>query len=174
VAIYQLGDRTPRIAQSAYVAEGATIIGDVTLGERASVWPGAVIRGDNEEIRIGDDANVQDGAVLHADPGFPLVLGDGVSVGHQAMVHGCTIGEYSLVGIHAVVLNGAVIGKCCLVGAGALIPEGREFPERSLILGMPAKAVRPLTEAEVARLHSIARGYVERQAVFKAKLKRIG
>jgi carbonic anhydrase/acetyltransferase-like protein (isoleucine patch superfamily) len=174
MAIYRLGDRIPRIAASAYVAEEATVIGDVVLGERASVWPGVVIRGDNEAIRIGEESNVQDGAVLHADPGFPLTIGARVSVGHQAMLHGCTIGERTLVGIQAVIMNGAVIGRDCIVGAGSVIPEGKQYPDRSLLLGAPARVVRALTEAQLATLRSNAESYTRRQAVFKAGLKRIG
>ncbi len=174
MAIYQLGDRTPRIPPSAYVAEGATVIGDVTLGERASVWPGVVIRGDSESIRIGDDSNVQDGTVLHSDPGSPLTLGNGVSVGHQAMLHGCTVGDGSLIGIQAVILNKAVIGRHCIVGAGAVIAEGKTFPDRSLLVGAPARLVRQLSDEDVARLQFIAEEYARRQAGYKTTLKRIG
>jgi carbonic anhydrase/acetyltransferase-like protein (isoleucine patch superfamily) len=173
MAIYQLGDRRPRIPQSAYVSEEATVIGEVTLGERASVWPGVVIRGDTESIRVGDGSNIQDGAVLHADPGSPLTLGNGVSVGHQAMLHGCTVGEGSLIGIQAVILNKAVIGSHCIVGAGAVISEGKAFPDRSLLVGAPARVVRQLSDEDVARLRFIAEEYARRQAIYKAQLKRI-
>jgi carbonic anhydrase/acetyltransferase-like protein (isoleucine patch superfamily) len=174
MAVYQLGDLTPRIPESAYVAEEATVIGNVAIGERSSVWPDVVIRGDNESIRIGACVNIQDGAVLHADPGCPLTIGDNVSIGHQAMVHGCTIGEGSLIGIQAIVMNNAVIGKECLVGAGSVITEGKVFPDRSLILGAPAKVVRQLTEENLADLKRNAEGYAKRQEMYKAKLKRIG
>lgn len=174
MAIYQIGDRAPRIPQSAYVAPEATVIGDVTLGERASVWPGVVIRGDSESIRIGDDSNIQDGTVLHSDPGSPLTLGNGVSVGHQAMLHGCTVGDGSLIGIQVVILNKAVIGRQCIVGAGAVIAEGKTFPDRSLLVGAPARLVRQLTDEDVARLQFIAEEYARRQASYKTKLKRIG
>ena len=174
MAIYALGDKTPHVPQSAYVADEATLIGEVILGERASVWPGVVIRGDNEPIRIGDEANVQDGAVLHADPGFPLTIGAGASVGHQAMLHGCTIGENTLVGIQSVIMNGAVVGRDCIVGAGSVIPEGKQYPERSLILGAPARVARQLTDEDVATLRSNAESYVRRRELFKKALKRIG
>ena len=174
MALYQLGDDAPQIAESAYVTNEATVIGKVTLGERTSVWPGATIRGDNEPIRIGADVNIQDGAVLHVDPDCPLTIGDFVSVGHQAMLHGCTVGDNTLIGIQAVVMNKAVIGKDCLVGAGAIITEGKVFPDRTLILGAPAKVVRELSDQDVAFLRTNAQSYVERQIMYKAKLKRIG
>ena len=135
---------------------------------------GAVVRADNEAIVIGNESNVQEGAVLHADPGFPLTIGDRVTVGHQAMVHGCTIGDGALIGIQAVVMNGAVIGASSLVGAGAVVTEGKTFPERTLVLGAPAKAARTLTDADVANLERAASGYVERGAHFRAHLERIG
>ena len=171
--IYQLGDDIPKIPNSAYIAAEATVIGKVILGDNVSIWPGAVLRGDNEPIAIGEGSNVQDGAVLHADPGFPLSIGDHVTVGHQAMLHGCTIGDGALIGIQAVILNGAVIGKDCLVGAGALVPEGKVFPERKLIVGAPAKIVRELSDEDIQKMHRAAPGYVKRQELYKKKLKRI-
>jgi carbonic anhydrase/acetyltransferase-like protein (isoleucine patch superfamily) len=174
MALYQLGDDAPQIPESAYVTNEATVIGTVTLGERTSVWPGATIRGDNEPIRIGSDVNIQDGAVLHVDPGCPLTLGDFVSIGHQAMLHGCTVGDNTLIGIQAVVMNKAVIGKDCLVGAGSIVTEGKVFPDRTLILGAPAKVMRELSDKDVAFLRANAGFYVERQIMYKAKLKRIG
>ncbi|HEV7574541.1 MAG TPA: gamma carbonic anhydrase family protein [Caldimonas sp.] len=174
MAIYRIGAKTPQVAASAYIAAEATLVGMITVGERASVWPGAAARGDNEPIVIGDDSNVQEGAVLHADPGFPLTIGTRVTVGHQAMLHGCTIGDGSLVGIQAVVMNGAVIGRHCLVGAGAIVTEGKSFPDRSLILGVPAKVVRALGDEEVAGLERAAASYVERGAHFRSELERIG
>jgi len=162
MAIYQLGDKKPVIPASCFVAENATIIGDVTLGERVSVLFGAVIRGDNDPVTIGDDSNVQDNCVLHSDPGLPLTIGKGVTIGHQAMLHGCTVGDDSMIGIAAVVLNATVIGKQCLVGAGAIVTERKTFPDRMLIIGAPAKAMRELTDAEVANLASAAAGYVSR------------
>lgn len=174
MAIYQLGDYAPTIAASAYVTDSATIVGRVTIDENSSVWFGVTVRGDNEDITIGKNCNLQEGAVLHADPGFPLTMGCYVSVGHQAMIHGCTIGEGSLIGIQAVILNGAKIGKNCLVGAGALVTEGKEFPDNSLIVGAPARVVRTLTKEDIERLYRIANGYVERSGDFKNTLKRIG
>jgi len=174
MAIYQLGEHAPEIDPSAYIADSANLIGKVTVEANATVWFGVTIRGDNERITIGADSNVQEGTVMHTDMGFPLVLGKGVTVGHQAMLHGCTIGDDALIGIQAVILNGAKIGKGCLVGAGALVTEGKEFPDHSLIIGSPAKAVRTLTEEDLLRLKSNAAGYVERGRRFKAELKKIG
>ncbi|WP_085318230.1 gamma carbonic anhydrase family protein [Derxia lacustris] len=173
MAIYGIGGHAPQVPASAYVAAEATLIGQVVLGERASVWSGAVIRGDNEPIRIGAASNVQEGAVLHADPGFPLDIGAGVTVGHQAMLHGCTIGDGALIGIQAVVLNGAVIGRQSLVGAGAIVTERKTFPDRSLILGAPARAVRELTAAELAGLAAGADDYAARGATFRVSLQRL-
>jgi carbonic anhydrase/acetyltransferase-like protein (isoleucine patch superfamily) len=174
VPIYRLRGHAPHIPASAFVADEATLIGQVLIGERVGVWFGAVIRGDNEPIRVGDESNVQEAAVLHTDPGFALTIGERVTVGHQAMLHGCRIGDGSLIGIQAVVLNGAVIGKNCLVGAGAIVTERKTFPDRSLILGAPAKLVRELTDAEVAGLAYSAADYVARAALYSTKLERIG
>ena len=171
--IYQLGNDIPIIPASVYVAPDATLIGKVILGENASVWPGVVIRGDNDAITIGNGSNVQDNAVLHADPGFPLTVGDDVTIGHQAMLHGCTIGDGSLIGIQAVVMNGAVIGKDCLVGAGALVPEGKSYGERKLIVGSPAKVIRELTDEDIEKMHRAAAEYVRRKDAYSTKLKRI-
>ena len=173
MAIYQLGDDAPRIAATAWVADSAQLIGRVQLGEGASVWYGAVLRGDNEWITLGARSNVQDGSVLHTDMGSPLTLGDDVTVGHQAMLHGCTVGDGSLIGIQAVVLNGATIGRRCLVGAGAVVTEGKEFPDGSLILGAPAKAVRSITPEQVERLRFGALHYVENAERHRRQLKRI-
>lgn len=170
MTIYKLDDKTPSVDPSAFVAREATVIGSVVLSENTSVWPGAVLRGDNEPITIGRNSNVQEGAVLHTDPGAPLQVGEGVTVGHQAMLHGCTIGDGSLIGIQAVVLNKAVIGKNCLVGAGAIVTEGKEFPDGSLILGAPAKAVRQLDAEMIARMKRGTDTYVARRALFKEKL----
>lgn len=174
MAIYQLGEHAPEIALSAFVADSATLIGKVTLEANASVWYGATLRGDNERITIGENSNVQEGTVMHTDMGFPLTLGKNVTVGHQAMLHGCTVGDGSLIGIQAVILNGARIGKGCLVGAGALVTEGKEFPDASLILGSPARVVRTLTEEDMLRLQASAASYVARGQLFKTQLKRIG
>src|SRR5271169_4884321 len=148
MAVYRLGEFSPSVAASCYIAPTAVVLGKVVLMENSSVWFGATLRGDNETISIGAGSNVQDGAVLHTDPGFPLSVGAHVSIGHQAMLHGCTVGDGSLIGIQSIVLNGAVIGKGCLVGAGALITERKIFPDGSLIFGSPAKAVRELTAEE--------------------------
>jgi len=174
MAIYQLGEHAPEIDASAYVADSANLIGKVTLEAKASVWDGVTIRGDNERITVGENSNVQEGTVMHTDMGFPLVIGKNVTIGHQAMLHGCTIGDGALIGIQAVVLNGAKIGKGCLVGAGALVTEGKEFPDHSLIIGSPAKVVRTLTEEDLLRLQGNAASYVERGQRFKAELKKIG
>jgi carbonic anhydrase/acetyltransferase-like protein (isoleucine patch superfamily) len=173
VAIYQLGDDAPRIAASAWVADNATVIGRVSLGEGASVWYGAVLRGDNDWITIGRHSNVQDGSVLHTDMGCPLTLGEGVTVGHQVMLHGCTVGDGSLVGIQSVLLNGAKIGRNSIVGAGSLVTEGKEFPDGALIVGSPAKVVRMLTPEQIERLAWSAAHYVDNAARHRTALKRI-
>ncbi|MEJ7804836.1 MAG: gamma carbonic anhydrase family protein [Telluria sp.] len=174
MAIYQLGEHAPEIDASAYVADGATLIGKVTLEQDASVWSGVTIRGDNERITIGKGSNVQEGTVMHTDMGYPLNIGNNVTIGHQAMLHGCTVGDGSLIGIQAVILNGAKIGKGCLVGAGALVTEGKEFPDYSLIVGAPAKVVRTLDAEAVQRLALSAASYVARARLFKTELKKIG
>ncbi len=174
MAIYQLNDRKPVIPASCYISEEATIIGSVILGERVNIWFGAVLRGDNEPIVIGDDSNIQELCVLHTDPGCPLTIGKGVTVGHQVMLHGCTIGDGALIGIQSVVLNRAVIGKDCLVGAGAVVTEGKSFPDRSVIFGAPAKVVRELNAENATRLRMSAESYVVRGQNYKANLKRIG
>lgn len=171
MTIYRLEEHRPEIPASAFVADNATVIGKVTLGENASVWFGATLRGDNELIRIGADSNIQEGAVLHTDLGFPLSVGDRVTVGHLAMLHGCTIGNEALIGIQAVILNGAIIGPRCLVGAGALVTEGKRFEEGSLIVGAPARVLRPLTDAELRALQDSAAHYVRRQAYFRQQLR---
>lgn len=173
MAIFKLGTLTPGIAPTAFVAPGATVIGQVTLAEGASVWPGASLRADNAPIDIGQDSNVQEGAVLHTDPGQPLNVGQRVTVGHQAMLHGCTVGDGSLIGIQAVILNGAVIGKNCLVGAGALVTEGKVFPDGVLILGSPAKVVRELDEAALAMLKESAPTYVRHSQRYAADLQHV-
>lgn len=174
MAIYALGDDRPQIHESAYVTDEATLIGKVVLKEKSSVWPGATLRGDNEPIVIGAGSNVQEGAVLHTDPGSPLTIGDNVTVGHQAMLHGCTVGDGSLIGIQAVVLNDAVIGKNCLIGACALVTTGMKIPDRSMVLGSPAKIVRELSDDEIAGMHRGIYSYVTRSAEYKTKLKKIG
>jgi carbonic anhydrase/acetyltransferase-like protein (isoleucine patch superfamily) len=173
MALFRLGDVSPRVAESAYVAPNAAVIGNCVLEHESSVWFSATLRGDNEEIRIGTGSNVQDGAVLHTDPGFPLSVGAHVSVGHQAMLHGCTVHDGALIGIQSVVLNGAVIGRACLVGAGAVVTERKVFPEGTLILGAPAKVVRELTEAERANLLAVAVNYASRREIYRRGLRSI-
>jgi carbonic anhydrase/acetyltransferase-like protein (isoleucine patch superfamily) len=170
MSIYRLGQDAPVLAASAYVAPNAAVIGKVILAEHATVWFGATIRGDNETISIGTGSNVQDSAVLHTDPGFPLTVGADVSIGHQAMMHGCTVGEGTLIGIQAIVLNGAVIGKGCLIGAGALITERKVFADGSLIFGAPAKVVRQLSAEEREELLKVAANYAERGAYYRNHL----
>jgi carbonic anhydrase/acetyltransferase-like protein (isoleucine patch superfamily) len=171
VAIYELDGHVPAIPATAFVAPQATLVGKVRLGERASVWFGAVLRGDNELISIGDGSNVQDGAVLHTDPGYPLQIGAGVTVGHQSMLHGCTIGAGSLIGIQAVLLNGVVIGRQCIVAACALVTEGKAFPDRSLIMGAPAKLVRELADEDFRLMEYAARAYTSRIAAYRERLR---
>ena len=173
VALYQLDDDKPAVDASAWVADSADVIGRVQIGADSSVWFGAVLRGDSDDLRIGVGSNVQDACVLHADAGFPLRVGDGVTIGHQVMLHGCTIGDGALIGIQSVILNGARIGANCLVGAGSLVPEGREFPPGQLILGRPAKVVRALTEAELERLAWSARHYAQTARRFRLGLTRL-
>lgn len=174
MAIYELDGVAPEVAASAWVADSAQVMGDVAVGEGASVWFGTVVRGDTERITIGAGTNVQDASVLHADIGKPLVIGERVTVGHQVMLHGCTIGDESLIGIGAVVLNGAKIGRNCLVGAGSLVTEGKEFPDGSMILGSPAKVVRQLTPEQIEGLRQSARHYMENARRFQAGLRKLG
>lgn len=158
--IYALGDLRPVLKGNNFIAPTATVMGDVVLGLYASVWWGAVIRGDNDTIYVGDYTNIQDGAVLHTDTGIQLSLANEVTVGHMAVLHGCTIGEGSLIGIKAVVLNGAVVGRECLIGANSLIAEGKVIPDRSLVVGSPGRVLRQLTDTEVALLRASAQHYV--------------
>jgi carbonic anhydrase/acetyltransferase-like protein (isoleucine patch superfamily) len=173
MAVYQLDTLTPRLHETAWVADSAQVIGNVELSEGASIWFGAILRGDNETLHIGRNSNVQDGSMLHADPGYPLTLGENVTVGHHVMLHGCTVGDGSLIGIKAVVLNGAKIGRNCLVGAGSLITEGKEFPDGSMIMGAPAKVVRELKPEEIAGLARAAKHYVDNAKRYQAGLSRI-
>ena len=161
MALLRFGDHTPQIDPSAWVADSASVIGRVVLGASSSVWYGAVLRGDNDLMRIGARSSIQDGTVMHTDAGIELVVGDGVTVGHQCMLHGCSIGDGSLIGIQSVVLNRARIGRHCLVGAGSVVTEGKEFPDGSMIMGTPAKVVRPLRPDEIERLARSAAHYVE-------------
>jgi|SRR5450830_151907 carbonic anhydrase/acetyltransferase-like protein (isoleucine patch superfamily) len=173
MAVYELDGVTPEVAESAWIADSAQVMGRVSVGQDASVWFGTVVRGDTESITIGEGSNIQDASVLHADIGKPLVVGRHVTVGHQVMLHGCTIGDESLIGIGAVVLNGARIGKNCLVGAGSLVTEGKEFPDGSMIIGSPAKAIRQLSPEQIEGLRQSAKHYIDNARRFKAGLRRI-
>ncbi len=170
--IYTLGDRVPEFHGDDYwVADNAVVVGSVILEQNASVWFNAVIRGDNDVITVGENSNIQDGSVLHTDGGFPLTIGKNVTVGHQVMLHGCTIGDNSLIGINSVVLNGAKIGKGCLIGANCLIPEGKEIPDGSLVMGSPGKVVRELPAEAIKGLEMSALHYVENFKRYKQDLK---
>jgi carbonic anhydrase/acetyltransferase-like protein (isoleucine patch superfamily) len=173
VTLYRLGDVEPTLAAGAWAAPSADLIGDVRIGERASVWFGAVVRADNTPILIGEESNLQDGAVGHSDPGAPLTIGARVTIGHQAIVHGCTIAHGCLIGMGARILNGAVLGPQCLVGAGALITEGKKFDGGSLIVGVPARVVRPLTNEEKAAIRLSAAHYAEKAARYASALQRL-
>ncbi len=169
--LLQLDDRRVQAQGDHFVADGAVVLGSVLLKDDASVWFNAVLRGDNELITVGAHSNVQDGAVLHTDPGFPLTIGDYVTVGHKAVVHGCEIGDNSLIGINAVVLNGARIGRNCLIGANALITEGKQIPDNSMVLGAPGKVIRELNEREIEGLRRSAEGYAKNARRFRKGLK---
>lgn len=172
---YQLGDKAPqRPAEGHYwAAPDANVIGDVVIGDNVGIWFGVTIRGDNEQIRIGAGSNIQENVVIHSDPGSPATIGENCTIGHSAIIHGCTIGNNSLVGMGATVLNGAKIGKNCLIGANALVTEGKEFPDGSLIVGAPAKAIRTLDDAAIAGLALSAAHYVANWQRFSKDLKRI-
>ena len=170
MALYEIDGVRPQLAEGAWAAPSADLIGDVRLGPRASIWFGAVVRADNTPIIFGEDSNFQDGAIGHSDPGAPLTIGARVTVGHQAILHGCTIEDEALVGMGARILNGAVIGPQCIVGAGALITEGKVFEPRSLIVGSPARAIRTLSEEQVAMLRISAAHYVEKAARYARHL----
>lgn len=169
--IRALGDREPVLEGSGhFIADNATIVGSVRLRDRSSVWFNSVLRGDNDWLEIGERSNIQDACVLHTDPGFPLVIGDGVTVGHMAMLHGCAIGPNSLIGIGSTVLNGASIGSNCIVGAHALVTEGKTIPDGSLVLGSPAKVVRELESQEIAKIAEAAEVYVANARRFNDEL----
>lgn len=171
--IFTLDEQSPTLNEErCFIAHNATVIGAVTLGDNVSIWFNAVLRGDGDRIEIGADSNIQDGAVLHVDAGAPATLGRGVTVGHKAVVHGCTVGDYSLIGINAVVLNGARIGSYCLIGANSLIPEGKVIPDGSLVVGSPGRVVRQLTEQERATLEKMAAHYVTNGQRYRAGLRR--
>jgi len=168
---YILEDRRPELRGAEhFIAPSADVIGTVVMEDRASVWFNAVLRGDNEPIHLGEETNVQDGCVMHTDPGCPLTLGRGVTVGHLAMLHGCTVADYSLIGIKAVILNRARIGKYCLIGANSLVTDGKQIPERSLVMGSPGKVVRSLSDEEVEDLHRAAAEYVDKMRRYRERL----
>ncbi len=173
MAIFELDGMAPQIDEGAWVADSAEVIGKVHLHKNASVWPNVIVRGDNDLIQIGEDSNVQDASVLHTDPGFELIIGKRVTVGHKVMLHGCHIGDGSLIGIGAVILNGAKIGKNCLVGAGALVTEGKEFPDGSMIIGSPAKVVKTLEPEQMQKIEDISGRYVKNAQRYIKTLKRI-
>ena len=168
--IYKIDEKTPQVAASAWIAPNATVIGDARLAENVSIWWNAVLRGDNDPIHIGANSNIQDGSVLHTDDGVPLHIGANVTVGHMVMLHGCTVGDNSLIGIGSVILNRAVIGKHSIVGANTLIPEGKVFPDGVLIVGSPGKVVRELSEEEKARLQKSADHYVDNARRYASRL----
>jgi carbonic anhydrase/acetyltransferase-like protein (isoleucine patch superfamily) len=172
MAVYSLGERRVQVRGSDwYIADNATVIGSVLIEDKASIWFNVVIRGDSELITIGEGSNVQDSSTLHTDPGIKLVLGNNVSIGHMAMLHGCSIGDGSLVGINSVILNHAAIGRHSLIGAGSLVPEGKTIPDGVLALGSPAKVVRDLSQAEIDNLQNIAHGYMQRAKLYKQQLQ---
>ena len=170
---YEIDGDSPTLAEGVWIAPSADVIGDAQLAEDVSIWFGAVIRADNTPIVVGARSNVQEGALLHSDPGAPLTIGQGVTIGHHAMLHGCTIGNNVLIGMGATVLNGATIGDDCLVGAGALVTEGKSFPAGSLIVGVPAKAVRDLTPEQIASLRASADDYDAKRKRYSAGLRRL-
>jgi carbonic anhydrase/acetyltransferase-like protein (isoleucine patch superfamily) len=171
--LYALGDISPTVDPDAWIAPGCYVVGDVTIGADASVWFGAVLRGDNDPITVGAGSNIQENSVLHTDAGCPLTIGAGCTIGHKAMLHGCTIGDNTLIGMGATVLNGAVIGQNCLIGAGALVTENKTIPDGSLVMGVPAKVVRPLDDAAIAALRQSARHYTKNAVRFRLDLKEI-
>jgi carbonic anhydrase/acetyltransferase-like protein (isoleucine patch superfamily) len=173
MAIYQFEELIPTIDEDTFIFDSANIIGDVTLAAGVSIWSNVTIRGDNAPIKVGHNSNIQENCVLHVDKGVPLTVGDNVTVGHQAMLHGCTINEGALIGMQAIVLNRAVVGRNCLIGAGAIVPEGREIPDNSLVMGV-GKIVRQLTDEEIQRMHSGTRHYVVRGREYRQGLKRLG
>ncbi len=168
--IYQLENIQPQLAQGTYIAPGAHVIGDVQLGRNVSIWFNAVVRGDCHKITVGNDSNIQDGSVLHTDEGIPLQIGEGVTVGHKVMLHGCQVGDYSLIGINAVILNNVKIGKYCIIGANTLLTEGTEIPDYSLVVGSPGKVIRVLDKGVEAKLHASASHYVENAKRYREQL----
>lgn len=168
--IYALDDKAPSFGTGCWLADSATVIGEVRAGRNVSFWYQVVVRSDNDIISIGDDTNIQDGAILHCDFGIPLTIGKRVSLGHKAMLHGCTIGDSSLIGINAVILNNAVIGEGCIIGANSLIPENKVIPPRSLVVGSPGRIIRQVTDEEIERIHHNADHYVDNIRLYKESL----
>jgi carbonic anhydrase/acetyltransferase-like protein (isoleucine patch superfamily) len=168
--LFQIGDKKPHCHASSWIAPNATLIGDIRLAANTSIWWNATLRGDNDPISIGENTNIQDGSVLHTDIGIPMNIGANVTVGHLVMLHGCTVGDGSLIGIGSTILNRAVIGKNCIVGANTLIPEGKVYPDRSLIVGSPGKVVRELSDEEVAKLVKSAEHYVGNAELYRTRL----
>jgi carbonic anhydrase/acetyltransferase-like protein (isoleucine patch superfamily) len=171
MTVYKLDGVAPEIDSDTWIAPDAQIVGRVRLGAECSVWFGVVLRGDNEYLTFGAGTNLQENVVCHSDPGFPLTVGAGCTIGHKAMLHGCTIGDGSLIGMGATVLNGAVIGQNCLIGAGALVTEGKEIPDRSLVVGTPGKVIRTLSDEDVAGLARTAQGYIAKMRLFRDGLE---
>jgi carbonic anhydrase/acetyltransferase-like protein (isoleucine patch superfamily) len=172
--IYAIGAKHPQLADPVWIAPNATIIGDVRLAKNVSVWWNATLRADNDPISIGENSNIQDGSTLHTDEGVPLTIGAGVTVGHMVMLHGCTVGDGCLIGIGSIVLNRAVIGRECLIGAGSVIPEGKEIPDRSLVIGTPGRVIRQLTDEDVARIRESADSYLAHAREYRDELKLLG
>lgn len=171
MSLYALGDKEPKVAADAWIAPGCHVIGDIAVGAKASIWFGSTLRGDNEQIAVGSGSNVQENCVLHTDIGFPLTIGANCTIGHKAMLHGCVIGDNTLVGMGATILNGAIIGNNCLIGAGALITEGKTIPDGSLVMGVPGKVVRTLDEAAIQKLRLSALHYQDNAARFANDLR---
>lgn len=171
--VYALGDHTPKIHETAYIAPTASIIGNVEIEAGASVWFGAVLRGDNDLLRVGKNSNVQDNSVLHTDPGIPLIIGEGVTVGHRVMLHGCQIGDHSLIGIGSTLLNRVKVGNNCLIGAHSLVTEGKEFEDKSMVIGSPARRLKSLGETQIAMLKMSAQIYVKNAERFRDTLKAV-
>ena len=170
MSIYSLGELSPKIDPDSWIAPNATVIGEVEIAKGASIWWSCTLRGDTDLLSVGENSNIQDNSVLHTDPGIPLVVGKNVTVGHRVILHGCTVGDNSLIGMGSTLLNGAVIGKNCLIGANTLIPEGKVIPDRSLVVGAPGRIVRELTDEEVERLHLSAQHYVQNWQRYVAEL----
>jgi len=172
--LYALGHKRPTLSRHYFIAPEAVVIGDVIIGEEVSIWFNAVIRGDNDTITIGAGSNVQDGSVLHVDDGVPLMIGERVTIGHKVMLHGCTIGNGSLIGMNAVVLNNAIIGKNCLIGANALVTEGMQIPDGSLVVGSPARVIKPVNDSALQVMQAGTQNYIDKISLYREELKVIG